>query len=77
MRTSQAVNFGMPLETTYLHIDHKLLQSDPLMENRGIATGGRGSRIPTFLQDQFYNSTKPEEKLMGGGRNLVMLSSMT
>jgi hypothetical protein len=34
-----------------------------------------GQEPSSFLQDQFCNSSKIEEKL-GGGRNLVMLSSM-
>jgi hypothetical protein len=49
VRTSQAVNFGMPLETTYLDIEHKCLLSDLLTANRGIATGrGVGWGFPHF-----------------------------
>ena len=46
-----------------------LLVFSPLIQ--GHHHGGRGlgvqTPLPTSLQDQFYNSSKSDEKMLGGG----------
>ena len=58
--------YKLALYINVCHIKSKFKIFCRKILSRGVATGGNGARTSTFLQDEFCNSFKTEQKLGRG-----------